>query len=58
MKSQPDKSNKLSFTKEPKKAVFTLFNPLAGNSEVKSVPQAMHEFIKDGFAKLHDHEVK
>jgi len=52
MENHYDKSKKLSFKKEAKRAVYTSYNALAGRAEVKSVPQAMHEFISEGFAKL------
>ena len=53
MKNQPETSNKISYTKENKRGIYTSYNALTGRAEVKSVSQSMHEFIKDGFAKLY-----
>ena len=53
MENLHDKSKKLPSKKEVKSGSYTLYNTLAGKAEVKSISQSMHEFIKDGFEKLH-----
>ncbi|HEX2846256.1 MAG TPA: hypothetical protein VHN59_06885 [Chitinophagaceae bacterium] len=47
-----DESKNLSVKREDKKDVYISYNSIAQSGEKKSVSKAMHEFIKQGFAKF------
>lgn len=47
-----NKSENLSVKGEGKRDIYTSYNSLSQRGEVKSVSQAMHEYIKGGFAKF------
>ena len=47
-----DESKNLSVSGEDKRDIYISYNSLSQKNEVKSVSQAMHEYIKGGFAKF------
>ena len=47
-----DKSKDLSSKREDKQDIYISYNSLSQKGEIKSVSQAMREYIKNGFAKF------
>ncbi len=50
--STRDKSKNESAKGEKESDIYISYNSLSQSGEVKSVSQAMHKYIKEGFAKI------
>jgi len=50
-KSQ-DNSKKIPVKEERKSDIYISYNALSQGGEVKSVSEAMHKYIEEGFAKI------
>jgi len=53
-----NKSKNLSVKGERKSDIYISYNSLSQKGEVKSVSEAMHNYIKEGFEKITSKEVK